>query len=334
VYESLKGKSVLVTGASGFIGPRLVQALLQRDAEVSTLVRNSSQGVSPGADKIVGDLCDPDSLSGVCKHVDVIFHAAGYAHTWAESSQEDDRLQWSVNVNGTQALLEEAGRAGVSEFIFLSSVKVIGGDNEICINEQCNIPPETSYGRAKLESERGVLEAGHRLGMHVCNLRLALVYGPGVKGNLWRMIEAVRHGRFPPLPETGNKRSMVHVDDVVQAALLAATSTRANGQTYIVTDDQTYSTRYIQESIYRALGKRVPSWSVPIFVLRAIAKIGDLVSLITRRRFVFDSDALEKLLGSAWYSAEKIKHELGYRPKRAFDDAVEEMVSHYKGQRA
>jgi len=65
-----------------------------------------------------------------------------------------------------------------------------------------------------------------------------------------------------------------------------------------------------------------------------MAKVGDLISFVTKRRFVFDSDTLEKLLGSSWYSAEKIKRELGYRPKRAFDDAVEEMVSHYKGQRA
>ena len=65
-----------------------------------------------------------------------------------------------------------------------------------------------------------------------------------------------------------------------------------------------------------------------------MAKVGDLISFVTKRRFVFDSDTLEKLLGSAWYSAEKIKRELGYRPKRVFDDAVEEMVAHYKGQRA
>ncbi len=64
-----------------------------------------------------------------------------------------------------------------------------------------------------------------------------------------------------------------------------------------------------------------------------MAKVGDLISFVTKRRFVFDSDALEKLLGSAWYSAEKIKRELGYRPKHAFDDAVEEMVTHYKDQR-
>ena len=65
-----------------------------------------------------------------------------------------------------------------------------------------------------------------------------------------------------------------------------------------------------------------------------MAKVGDLASLITRRRFVFDSDTLEKLLGPSWYSSEKIKQELGYRPKRVFDDSIEEMVAHYKGQRA
>ena len=144
------------------------------------------------------------------------------------------------------------------------------------------------------------------------------------------MIVAIEYGRFPPLPETGNKRSMVHVDDVVQAALLTATSPHANGKTYIVTDDRTYSTRHIHRSICQALGKRVPRWSIPIFFLRVMAKVGDFIGFVTRRRFVFDFGTLEKLLGSAWYSSEKIRRELGYRPKRAFDDSIEEIVVHHK----
>ncbi len=325
-----------MSGATGFIGRQLVKALLVAGAKVSILVRHPCGRTWSGGkvEERVGDLSQRDKLSEACRNVDTIFHLAGYAHAWKSSSEQVDQLQHRVNVDGTRALLEEASDAGVRRFVFFSSVKAVGEGGSQCIDEAWEQAPDTAYGRAKLEAESLVLQTGHNSKMHVCNLRLALVYGSGVKGNLQRMIVAIEHGRFPPLPETGNKRSMVHVDDVVQAALLAATSARANGQTYIVTDDQTYSTRCIQQSIYCALGKRVPSWSVPIFVLRAMAKVDDLISFVTKRRFVFDSDTLEKLLGSSWYSAEKIKRELGYRPKRAFDDAVGEMVSHYKGQRA
>jgi len=95
-------------------------------------------------------------------------------------------------------------------------------------------------------------------------LRLSMVYGPTRKGNLPRMIEAVTKGRFPPLPETGNKRSMVHVDDVVQAAMLAAERPESVGQTYVVTDGPPYSTRQIYECICEALGRDAPKWHVPI----------------------------------------------------------------------
>jgi nucleoside-diphosphate-sugar epimerase len=330
------GSAVLVTGATGFIGRQLVKALLVAGAKVSILVRHPCSRTWSGkkVEEHLGDLSQRDKLSEACRNVDTIFHLAGYAHAWKSSSGEVDQLQQRVNVDGTRALLEEASNAGVRKFIFFSSVKAVGEGGSECIDEAWKRAPNTAYGCAKLKAEGFVLEAGHNTKMHVCNLRLTLVYGSGVKGNLQRMIVAIEYGRFPPLPETGNKRSMVHVNDVVQATLLAVTSPRANGKTYIVTDDQTYSTYHIYRSICQALGKRVPRWSIPIFFLRAIAKIGDLVGIITRRRFVFDSDALEKLLGSAWYSAEKIKRELGYRPKHAFDDAVEEMVTHYKGQRA
>jgi UDP-glucose 4-epimerase len=81
-----------------------------------------------------------------------------------------------------------------------------------------------------------VLAVGRESGMHTVNLRPALVYGPGMKGNLARLIAAVRRGWLPPLPETGNRRSLVHVDDVAQALLLAAAQPAAAGRTYFVTD--------------------------------------------------------------------------------------------------
>jgi len=336
--DSLDGKSVLVTGGTGFIGGHLVSALIRHGADVRVLVRETSEAVHGGGrsdvQRSIGDLNDMVSLARTCDGIDTVFHTAGYAHAKDGETNTGAIQHQRVNVAGTGMLLRCAQGKGVRRFVFISSSKAAGEGGELQVNEEWDRAPETAYGKSKKEAERLVLDAGLRSDMHVCNLRPALVYGPGVKGNLQKMIVAIEHGKFPPLPEIGNRRSMVHVDDVVQAALLAATSARANGKTYIVTDDQTYSTRYIQESIYRALGKRVPSWSVPICVLRAIAKIGDLVSLITRRHFVFDSDTLEKLLGSAWYSVEKIKRELGYRPKRAFDDAVEEMVAHYKSQQA
>jgi nucleoside-diphosphate-sugar epimerase len=166
--------------------------------------------------------------------------------------------------------------------------------------------------------------------MHVCCLRPALVYGPGVKGNLLRMMGAVDAGRFPPVPDTGNRRSMVHVDDLVQAAKLAAEKPAANGKTYIVTDGRNYSTREMYVMMAETLGRKVPSWTVPAWLLRGGGYIGDLIGRITGRRFPVDSEAIARLLGSACYSSRKIELELGYRPVRDLGSALPEMVESYR----
>jgi len=157
-----------------------------------------------------------------------------------------------------------------------------------------------------------------------------MVYGPGNRGNIHRMIDAVARGLFPPLPEVGNRRSIVHVANVVEAAWLAASRPAARGQTYIVTDGTPYSSRELYDHICKGLGKQIPRWRIPRSLLKAGAEVGDLVGRIRKRRFFFDSDALEKLTGSAWYSAERITRELGYRPFMTFERAIPELIAWYR----
>ena len=323
---------MLVTGATGFIGGRVVEALQQRGIRIRALVRNipeAGRRWKEGVEARCIDFTRSDTLVGAMTGADTIFHLAGYAHADDEGSANAENQHWAVTVSGTQALLDEALRAGVRKLVYFSSVKAMGEGGADCKDEAEEPRPTTAYGKAKLEAERLARQAADENQMHVCVLRLPLVYGPGVKGNLRRMIEAIERGRFPPLPDTDNQRSMVHVDDVVQASLLAAEDPRANGQIYIVTDGHAYSTRRIYDLICQGLGKQALRWSIPQSLLRAGASVGDVIESVSGRRFVFDSDALAKLLGSAWYSSEKITRELGYRPTRTLDGSIKEMVEAY-----
>src|SRR5207247_903710 len=162
-------------------------------------------------------------------------------------------------------VIKEAVDAGVQRFVFNSTVKEMGEETRGCANELDGVAPTTAYGESKLEAEQLVLETGKHNGLHVVCLRLPMVYGPGHKGNLVRMIAAIDRNRFPPLPEVGNHRSMAHVENVVSAALLAANNTTASGQCYIVTDGRPYSTHELYALICRALGKPVQTWSVPLW---------------------------------------------------------------------
>lgn len=319
----------LVTGATGFIGRRLVFALVERGHSVTALVRRAADARLPAVvARRPGDLAVPESLRQVCAGADVVLHLASHAETEDCDGPADENAHRRVTVEGTRRLLDEARAAGARRFVFLSSVKAMGEGGEERLDETSPPRPVTAYGRAKLEAEKQVTEAG--AGMETCVLRLPMVYGPNRRGSLMRMIAAIDRGRFPPLPEVGNRRSMVHVDDVVQAVLLAAAREPLPGRLYLVTDGVDYSARGIYEAICRALDRRVPAWTVPRFALVLGARAGDAIERLTGKRMPLDSDALRKLLGSACYDSARIVRELGFRPAVTLERALPEMIRAYR----
>jgi UDP-glucose 4-epimerase len=318
----------LVTGATGFIGRALCQQLHDSGVRVRALARRPEQG--PWDDFVVADLGETALPADLLDGVDTLFHLAGKAHALSEVAEDDSEYR-RINVGGMDALLGLAANSALSRFVFFSTVKAMGDDDENCMDEEWQAAPTTPYGITKRESEKLLLTAGRANGTHVSILRLPLVYGRGVKGNLWKMMDAIEGGKFPPLPEMNNKRSLVYVDDVVRAALLAAENPKANGQIYIVTDGHPYSTNEIYTAIREALGKPVRRWTVPHTVLRMAAGAGDILGRVRGRRFVFDSDAYRKLVGSAWYSSAKIERELGFEAVSDLQRGAREMVREYKG---
>ena len=312
-----------VSGATGFIGQHLCRALSESGIRVRALGRSH-----PSFDcdfthwKLTDDL-SAEALAGV----DTVFHLAGRAHALAETSQ-DEKEYFTLNTEGTRRLLEAAKLAGVRRFVFISSVKAMSDDGSHCQNETDACHPTTPYGRSKLAAEKLVLEGGYV--PHPVVIRPAMVYGNTAKGNLPKMIQAIRRGRFPPLPPVSNRRSMVHVEDVVRAAMLCADRPEAAGQIYIVTDGQDYSTRQIYEWICEALHRPVPNWHLPLSVLKLLAYTGDLIGTLFGRRFIFDSDALEKLISSACYSSSKVERELGYTPAHHLQDSLPGIIARLK----
>ena len=310
--------AALVTGASGFVGGRLMAAL-GREEDVRALLRRP--GAMPGA--AVGDLLDPASLRAACEGVESVFHCAGYAHVFSSSDPDAHRR---INFEGTRNLLMAAGEVGVRRFVFLSSVKAMAEPGDACVDEDWPGEPDTPYGRAKRAAEAAVLEAGAKYGMHAVILRLAMVYGRGGRGNLERMARGIRAGWFPPLPDTGNRRSLVHVDDVVSVMRLVAQTPTANGRTYIVADPKAYSGREIYDAIRRVLGKPPARWRVPAALLRSGGRLGDGLGRLAGRTLPLNSEVAERLLGSACYSPARIEHELGWRAGIGIDEGVREML--------
>ncbi|NIQ02301.1 MAG: NAD-dependent epimerase/dehydratase family protein [Nitrospinaceae bacterium] len=302
------------------LGRPLCSSLHSQGWKVIALNRTLEMG--PWDESIQVDLASHEKFS-IPSDIDVVYHLAGKAHALSETRQDEEEY-FRINAEGTRRILEAAKARGVRRFVFFSSVKAMGEGGPDCFDESAPCHPVTPYGKSKLEAERMVLEGNYVPEPVV--LRLTMVYGPTHKGNLPRMIDAVSKGRFPPIPEFGNKRSMVHVQDVAQAALLAAEKPEATGQTYLVTDGRPCSTRELYEWICQALDKPVPTWRIPKGVFCGLAKLGDGIGKILGRRFPFDSDTLEKLAGSARYDSQKIVRELGFQAKYHLRESLPEII--------
>jgi len=313
---------ILISGASGFIGGRLLRALSAEGIVCRTLSRK------PGKyeNAFVANLWDAVGLVEACTGVECVFHCAGYAHAFASRSSADDVLHWKVNFEGTCNIVEAAAKAGVRQFVFLSSVKAMAEPGTTCADEDFSGAPVTAYGQSKRAAEQHVLDIGKQYGMHVVNLRLAMVYGAGGHGNLERMANLVKCGWFPPLPETGNHRSLIHVNDVVAAMRLVANNTQANGKTYIVAAPESPSGRRLYDALRLALGMPRCKWAVPAALLRAAALGGDTLERLSRTRMPLNSDVIDRLLGSAWYSPARIERELGWHPEVSLVNGLVELV--------
>ncbi|MGI9227412.1 MAG: NAD-dependent epimerase/dehydratase family protein [Gammaproteobacteria bacterium] len=321
----LSGKTCLVTGASGFIGSYLCNELVRQGAKVKALLHSESSGNWDSS--FVCVLGKQQIPNHVMQDVSVIFHLAGRAHSLSDCVHQD-QLYYETNVEGTRNLLEAARNTNVSKFIYFSSVKSMGEESDIRLDEHSEPKPLSTYGKSKLEAEQLVLGGEYLLSSTV--LRLTMVYGDSDKGNLPKMIKAISKNWFPPFPKIENKRSMIHVEDVVQAAIKVAETEISAGEVYILSDGTDYSTRQIYENIRKTLGKKIPQWGIPLSALSAIANTGDVLKRITRRRVLFDSDNLQKLIGNSYYSSQKIKTELGFSPKFTLFDAMPKIIANLK----
>src|SRR5579859_181962 len=213
---------VLVTGGAGFIGRRLVQALLGTGAEVTVADRRAPAG--PGVRPVVGDLRDPSVADqAVSPGTDAIFHMA--AVTSVLKSLDDPAGTYEANVAVTATLLELARARGVRSFLLASTNAVVGNIGRTVITERSPLRPLTPYGATKAAAEMLVGCYSAAYGVTGCSLRFSNVYGPGMQEKdsfVPRLMRAARDGHGVQIYGDGTQvRDLIHVDDIVAAILLA-----------------------------------------------------------------------------------------------------------------
>jgi nucleoside-diphosphate-sugar epimerase len=312
----------IISGASGFIGSALFNEFGKKNIPCVGIGRKNI----PSDNYFICDLLDKDSLRSALQGVSCIIHCAGYAHAFNALSGEVEKKTWLINYEATKNLIEIAVEVGVSKFINLSSVKAMSEPGSNCVDEQWGLNPLSEYGQSKLAAEELIFKLAKKSKINVVNLRLVMVYGRGGHGNLERMAKLISKGLFPPLPETNNHRSMVHIDDVVGAIMCVASDSRAHGQTFILAGPEAPSGRRIYNEIRSLYGYRNISFEIPVVVLRLIANIFQVMQKTSGVRMPFNLEVLSRLLDSAWYSSNKIENVLNWKPKVGLSDGLRRML--------
>ena len=292
---------VLVTGARGFIGTALVPAL---EAAGHT-VRGVGRGARPAVkDWRQADLTVPGSLAGVCDACEAVIHLAGVAHTRAGAHEHE-----AVTVAGTRALLAEARAARVAQFLFVSSIKV-----------EC---ARDAYAESRRMGEDMVRACGLP---SVVIVRPALVYGPGMRGNLDRLLQMADLSWPLPIPSGGARRSLVHCDDLARV-LVALLAHRARDALYTVTDGASYTMRDIYDLMRAAVGRPAARYALPEGVVPAVARFGDWMTRLTGRRWPWNSEGLAPLLASCTSDDRRVWADLGMVPGYTLASGIAAMVA-------
>jgi nucleoside-diphosphate-sugar epimerase len=321
----------LVTGADGFLGRHFLTSLAERGIAARAMLQRSVGEVElPGDPEIVrAELLEPDSLAAAVEGITHVVHLAARVHVMPDPAPDPEREYFRVNVEGTRSLLAAAAQAGVTHFLLMSTVKAMGEEDEGIFDETSPPAPTTPYGRSKLAAEEVVFELAEASGVHACVTRLPMVYGPGAKGNVLRLLEAARRGKRLPFGAIENRRSMAYVRNVVDAALAALASPDSAGQVYLVCDERPYSTREFYSAICRAMGKEPLLRNTPVWLLKAMGRCGDLAGLVLRREMPINTGVVRRIAGDLCFSARKITEQVGFTPKVSLAEGAQQTVRWY-----
>lgn len=304
-----------VTGASGFIGTALVQQLcLDKNLYVKAFVRQSSSlGSLENLEvEVVPDLQSGQGMEKALRGVGTLIHLAGRAHISAKNKNDIDNVK-SINIEGTRKLALDAKKAGVSRFIYLSSVKAITDDTSegLPVTTKSTLAPNDVYGISKLEAEKILLEIARiSKSFEVIIIRPPLIYGPGVRANFLKIIKLVKSGL--PLPFLGihNKRSLLFLYNLTDFIELLIRRPHLESRIFLVKDERDLSTSELCSEIAKSLSIKIkmfympPKWLKIGFLILGIPAVGD------------------RLLGSLQIDDRDTRAELNWIPRYSVEEAL------------
>jgi len=311
-------KKILVTGASGFIGNNLCQKLTKLNRDVIGSFRNRDIDSNNKFKKIfVGNIGKDIDWSNALKDIDCIIHCAGKAITMNKKNELDTFSL--INVEGTKIIAEQAVKAGVKRFIFLSSIKVNGEgfysmqDDKI-YNNRDRPKPKDPYAISKFEAEKILSEISNKMGLEVVILRVPLVYGFGAKGNLYQLMKLINYNLPLPFSLIKNKRSLIGIDNLIDLLIRCTDHQEASGKTFLASDGEDLSTPELIKLIASSMKRKANLFPFPISMLKFLA------SVFGRR------EEINRLVGSLRVDNSYTKEILNWTPPVSVEEGIRRMV--------
>lgn len=319
---------VLVTGANGFVGSHICEALCNSDFGVKALVRKTSDLTNIrhlDLELAYGDLTDPDSLGEAVGDVDAVVNNAGVTKALDVSQFE------RVNFRGTENILKavEAANPGIRRFLQISSTAAAGpAPSSNPINEDHTPAPVTAYGRSKLAGERAVLAFKDRFPVTI--LRPTAVYGPRDKEML-SFFKAISYHIKPTFGPGECYMNFTYVKDLAAVVVKLLTVDPPSGHVYFVAENRSYSYSEAGDIISEVLGVRALDVHVPISIMKIAGRISEGLANMRNKPSIFTADKVNEITAKYWLvDSSRIVKELGFKSSTAFKEGVRETVDWYR----
>ena len=308
--------TILITGASGFVGQTLLCQLRAKGIACKEAVRNADNGHSIA----IGSIDETTDWHAALEGIDVVVHLAARTHIMSDEAVDPLKEYRAVNTQGTLKLARQAATKGVKRFVFVSSVKVNGETttSRQPFTEHLLPAPCDPYGISKKEAEDGLRIIASETGMEVVIIRPPLVYGPGVKANFLGLLKLADTGLPLPFASIQNKRSMIYVENLVDFIFECISHLAAANQTFLVSDGQDVSLSELIHTMRLFFGRPVRLFPVPVFVFRCVAELSRKSSL------------MDKLVGDLQVDSSKARNLLNWNAPFPLDQSIEKTVAAYK----
>jgi GlcNAc-P-P-Und epimerase len=326
----MKTGKYLVTGASGFIGCYLLEALSGGGNEIVALYHRQLASVvhqqfGNTVRWIRTDIAI-DDLADTVRGVDTVFHLAAYSSI-DESETERAKME-RVNIVGTNRLAAACKDAGVRHFIFVSSVAACEKGETSEIDESTHSYPVSYYGKTKRANEESLLAMSGN-GFNVTALRATALFGEKHMGSIYELVKVIKQGRFVMFGRGTNRVNFYYIRDFIDVLIAVQNDDRTYGQVFIVADKPCQLNELVNE-IVKISGCRHLIPRIPVFLGLLIAKGFDFISSLTGKTFLLSERRVRAMTLDMAYSSKKIECTIGIRPTYGLFKGLRKTIEWYR----